>query len=187
MNEFTYAFRASAFSAERSYRLGPDALEWRDDRREGRIAYREIAKVNLSSVPMLGQTKAQGRCVLRSAGRKTLLVSASFRGLVTEDRSASYVPFVRELMLRIAAANPKASFIAGQGWGLWLFWIVILIGAVVILGGALILTILGQLPVAAGGSLFVLLLCLPIGWRVVRHGPPRPFDPRDPPADDLPG
>jgi hypothetical protein len=187
MSELAHAFRASAFSAERHYRLGPDALEWKDDRQAGQIAYRDVVKVSISNVPTLGQT--QYRCMLRSAaGQKAALTSASYKRFgVIEDRSASYVPLVRELLLRIAAANPKASFSAGQGFGLWLFWLIILVLAALILAGGLILTVMGQVPMAATGSFVVLAIMLPIGWRVVRHGPPRSVDPRTPPPEDLSG
>jgi hypothetical protein len=187
MSEPSYAFRANAFSVERHYELGPDAIAWKDARQEGRFAYREIVKVNISCVPSLGQTLY--RCLLRSGtGKKAVLTSATYKRLgVIEDRSASYVPFVRELLLRVAGANPKASFTAGQAFGLWLSWIVILVLTGLILAGALVLTVAGQLPVSGSASLLVLLIMLPIGWRVVRHGPQRPFDPHKPPADDLSG
>jgi hypothetical protein len=126
--------------------------------------------------------------VLRSpAGKRAVLTSASYKRFgVIEDRSATYVPLVRELLLRVAAANPKASFAAGQSFGLWFFWLIILVLAALILAGAVILALMGQVPMTAIGSFVVLAIMLPIGWRVVRHGPPRPFDPRTPPLDDLP-
>jgi hypothetical protein len=126
---------------------------------------------------------------LRSgSGEKTVLTSASYQRFgVIEDRSASYVPLVRELLLRVAAANPKASFIAGQGFGLWLFWLVILVLDVLILAGGLILTVIGQFPTSGAAVFLVLVLMLPTGLRVIRHGPPRTFDPHAPPPGDLSG
>jgi hypothetical protein len=67
MTDFAHAFRASALSAERQYRLRPDALAWKDDRQEGQIAYREVAKVSIAAVPSLGQTQYRACCDLPPA------------------------------------------------------------------------------------------------------------------------
>jgi hypothetical protein len=115
MTEFVHAFRPNVFSTERSYRIGPDALEWKDARQDSRIAYSEIAKVNISSMTSpFGQ--AQSRCVLHPrSGGKIVVSSTSYKRLgVLEDRSESYTPLVRELMVRIATVNPDTVFIAGN-------------------------------------------------------------------------
>jgi hypothetical protein len=188
VSELVHAFRPTIFSAERSFRLGPDALEWKDGRHDGRAVYADVSRVNLSVLPILGQ-EAQRRCALRSRPvGKIVLSSASYKALgVIEDRSASYIPFVRELTTRIAAANPQAIFIAGQPWGLWLFWLILLIASAVILLCGIILGVMGQFPPAATAVFGILALFLPLGWRIVRHDHPRPFDPKTLAAGDLPG
>jgi hypothetical protein len=188
MTELVHAFRPGIFSTERSFRIGPDALEWKDDRQSSRIAYSEVATVNISSMaPPFGQV--QSRCVLHPrSGGKIVVSSASYQRLgVLEDRSASYVPLVRELMTRIAIANPDAGFIAGQPRGLWLFWLILLIASALILLGGLVLAVMGEFPLPAAAAFMIVLLGIPVGWRVVRHGRPHPFDPRTLGQGNLPG
>lgn len=188
MTELVHAYRPSILSTERSYRIGPDALEWKDAREGSRIAYREVAKVNISSMtPPFGQP--QSRCVLHPrSGGKIVVSSTSYRRLgVIEDRSESYAPLVRELMTRIATVNPDAVFIAGQPWELWLLWLILLIASALILVGGLILAVMGEFPLPAAAALMFLLAGIPVGWRVVRHGRPHPFDPRSMPEGKLPG
>ena len=188
MTEFVHAFRPSVFSTERSYRIGPDALEWKDARQGSRIAYSEVARVNISSMtPPFGQ--AQSRCVLHPrSGGKIVVSSTSYKRLgVLEDRSENYARLVRELMVRIATVNPDTVFIAGQPWGLWLFWLILLIASTLILLGGLILAVMGQFPLPAAAVFMIVLLGIPVGWRIVRRGRPHPFDPRTLPEGRLPG
>jgi hypothetical protein len=188
MTELVHVFRPNILSTERSYRIGPDALEWKDAREDSLIAYREVSKVNISSMTLpFGQ--AQSRCVLHPrAGGKIVVSSASYKRLgVVEDRSESYVPLVRELMTRIATANPDATFTAGEPWGLWLFWLILLIASAFILLGGLILAVMGEFPFPAAAAFMIVLAGVPVGWRVVRHGAPHPFDPRTLPEGELPG
>ena len=131
----------------------------------------------------------QSRCVLHPrSGGKIVLSSTSFARLgVNEDRSESYAPLGRELMTRIATVNPDAIFIAGQPWGLWLLWLFLLIASALILLGGAILAVTGQFPLPAAAVFMIVALGIPVGWRVVRHGRPHPFDPRSIPKGKLPG
>jgi hypothetical protein len=91
MTELVQAFPPTIFTTPRSYRAGPDAPEWKDDQKAGRIPYGDVAQVNISSMGWpFGQT--QNRCVLRTrSGGKTVLSSVSYQRLgVIEDRSATY-------------------------------------------------------------------------------------------------
>ncbi|HEY6259148.1 MAG TPA: hypothetical protein VIY51_25505 [Xanthobacteraceae bacterium] len=188
MTEFVHAFRPSIMSGERSYRLGPNSLIWKDERQEDSIGYGEIAKVNINSMaPPFGQ--AQSRCVLHPrSGGKIVLSSGSYQRFgVIEDRAASYAPLVRELLTRIAVANPNAIFTAGQPRELWWLWLVLLIASVLILLGGLALALMGQFPLPAAAAFMIVLAGIPVGWRVVRHGRPQPLDPRAPPEDQLHG
>ncbi len=187
-SEIAHAFRPTIMSAERSYWLGPDSLIWQDARHEDRIAYGEIVKVHLSNMtPPFG--KPQSRCVLQPRwGGAIVLSSASYQRFGTvEDRFMTYTPLVCELMGRIAAANPRAAFIVGQPLGLWWLWLVLLIASVLILLGGAALVLTGEFPVPAAAAFLIVLAGIPVGWRVVRHGRPRPFDPRSLSLDELPG
>lgn len=186
--EIAHAFRPTIMSAERSYWLGPDSLIWRDESHEDRIAYGEVAKAHLTNMtPPFG--KSQSRCVLHPrSGGTIVLSSASYQRFGTvQDRFTTYTPLVCELMGRIAVANPQAEFIAGQPRGLWWLWLVLLIASVMILLGGAALVLTGQFPLPAAAAFVIVLAGIPVGWRVVRHGRPRPFDPRALSPDELPG
>jgi hypothetical protein len=187
MTELVHAFRPTIFATERSYRVESDALEWKDAQRAGRIPYGDVAKINISSMgSWFGQ--AQNRCVLHArSGGKTVLSSVSYQRFgVTEDRSGTYAPLVRELMTRVAGANPGAVFIAGQPWGLWLFWLILLIASVLILLAGAVLVAIGQFPLPAAAVFVIILIGIPTAWRVIRHGRPHRFDPRALPDGNLP-
>jgi hypothetical protein len=189
MIELVHAFRPAIFSSERSYWIGPDALEWKDAKNAGRLPYGEVAKINISSLASSYFGQTQKRCVLRPrSGGKIVLSSASYKRLgVIEDRSGTYAPLARELIKRVAGANPGAIFIAGQPWGLWLFWLVLLIASALVLLAGIIAAAMGQFPIQATAVFIIILLGIRVAWRVVRHGPPHRFDPHTLPDGNLPG
>jgi hypothetical protein len=189
MIELVHAFRPTIFGTERSYRIGPDALEWKDAQGASRIPYGEVAKVNISTMASSFYGQTQKRCVLHPrSGGKIVLSSASYKRLgVIEDRSGTYAPLVRELMTRVAGANPGAIFIAGQPWGLWLFWLFLLIASALIILAGIVLAATGQFPLPATAVFVIILLSFRVAWRVVRHGRPHRFDPRTLPDGNLPG
>src|SRR5262245_58961718 len=126
MADFVYSVRPNIFVPERTYQLDPDALVWKDSRGQGRLPYQDIFKVRTDSLlnpvgPIMRQ------CVLhRSYGTKVVLKSTHYIGLSNmEDRSASYRPFVDELLFRVAVANPHARFMVGLTWPMWMTWLLI--------------------------------------------------------------
>jgi hypothetical protein len=111
MNEPAHTF-CMPFGRERHYRLERDALYWTHGSTEGRVTYGNIGRVWLWRHQLAGH-----RCDLRHSGGKIFLQSYQFPRLIKrEDGSASYTPFVRELIARVASANPRAEFRAGQPW-----------------------------------------------------------------------
>jgi hypothetical protein len=129
----TYSFRRSIYVPERTYHLGLDSIDWQDEREKGSLAYADIRRVRVYDIP--SSMFRTLRCVLQSrAGQTTVLDATHYLGFnSTEDRSASYLPFARELLAGIAAANTQTDFIMGHHWALWLFWLVIFIGSLFVL------------------------------------------------------
>jgi KDO2-lipid IV(A) lauroyltransferase len=121
VSEPTYSFCPSAFVRERTYRLKLDGFEWHDGRRGGRNAYSDIVRVEVCKERFLGSSASYWRCVLYPAlGHKIHLGAASRCGLRRiEDRTASYIPFIKELEDRIAAANPRRVKVEGETWLSW--------------------------------------------------------------------
>ena len=177
----THSVRNSLADKERSFTLGPDALHWSDAESEGRMPYAEVRDMRLIAyISPIGETF---QCTIRArTGGNAKLRSAHYRSLNNfEDRGASYAPFVRALAPRIAAAAPKAKFIAG-GMALWIVWLIVgllCVGVFVLL----ILSMFEGLP-AAGPWVIAIAVCaiaVPWTWRRVREGATKTFDPAAPP------
>ncbi|HXN85380.1 MAG TPA: hypothetical protein VN867_04880, partial [Candidatus Binataceae bacterium] len=145
----TYSFRRSIYVPERTYRLGPGSLDWQDERDKGSLKFADVSRVRVYAIP--SSIFPTLRCVLRSRTGQTVVLDAThYRGFnSTEDRSASYLPFARELVARIAAANAKTDFIMGHHWALWLFWLVIFTASLIVLAAGLVVFFQGQLSYGA--------------------------------------
>ncbi|MCP5368456.1 MAG: hypothetical protein H6907_13250 [Hyphomicrobiales bacterium] len=189
MAETSHTVRAHLFTHTRTYVLGETALRWRRGESavgdpEGELAYADVRKLRLYSAPGLGVDV--GLCVLRprrGAGSKVVIKSAHYVSLGNfEDRRASYGPLVRELLVRIAAANPGARMVAGNS-ALWVTWLVLLALTGLIFLGLAVSLLSGDIMAAGGwGAVAALALMLPLMVRAVRGGRGRPLDPHDPPA-----
>jgi hypothetical protein len=108
--------RRSILDNEAAWRLAEDALERMvDDVVEHRIPYGDIAELRLSYDPTRFETNRY-RCDIRTAsGVRALIVSVSYVSLANfDDRSKTYLPFVRALTERVARANPGCRFRAGR-------------------------------------------------------------------------
>jgi hypothetical protein len=122
MSEVAYSFRRSGLSRERTYRLGPDALEWSGAGQDGRIAYAEIEALRFQKYRVRGTLAATVKrlwsCVVscRTGPRVILLPTHYVRSGVLEDRSAAFYPFVGQLMARVRSANPDVRFGNQDDW-----------------------------------------------------------------------
>jgi Kdo2-lipid IVA lauroyltransferase/acyltransferase len=111
-HEFVHSFRRSPLSPERTYRLLPDGLEWRDGRSTRLIPYRDIVEIHEYKSKVFGALAAQlprrFDYVLRCRDGEKLTVNSIHhpRFRVVENRLSSCVEFVAELRRRVAAANP---------------------------------------------------------------------------------
>ena len=116
MSALSYSFRSSTLVAERHYDLGEDRLSWTGDK-PGSLDFRSIAKVKVYQKRFWGSSRSYWTCILYSPAGGSIHLSAAHRVSmrITEDRTASYIPFIKELEARIAAANPSARFVRGRG------------------------------------------------------------------------
>lgn len=92
-----------------------------------------------------------------------------------EDRSASFTPFVRAALARIAASSPKARALIGETPRRYHFLLLAsLLGLAALAVGLIVVrTPIDALPYAAAVKLAVTLLMLPIFWRWVLGAMPR--------------
>ena len=118
MTNADYACRPGRFSPCVTYWLEPDGLRWRAGSREGRLAYAAVGRARIYKIRFLGSSASYWRCVLSYGPVRRLRVQAAHHRQLgrIEDRTASYIPFVKELEARIAAANPEARFVGGRSW-----------------------------------------------------------------------
>jgi hypothetical protein len=153
MSDPTYEFRSSLRRGNAGYRLTDDAIVGRD----GSLPLSELASLRLYTVPGM-QSLANGtvarpsrRCTIRARdGRKIALSSLHFLGLGRfEDRTATFVPFVRALVARLAARYPDVELLAGMPPALWWLWFACF-GSI---AAACALALLGTLAVIASGQM----------------------------------
>lgn len=165
--QLSYSFRSLLFRSERDFLLTPDGFV-----ADGRtIAYDDVDRA------LLYQVRAQDgemfdRCKLRVGSRTVLLQSMHVAGLgKVEDRKAQYRPFVRELLLRIAHANPAVLVSAGMPLQSRAGWLLVLV-LVVMLG-------LGGLAMAVTGAweglwlIAVALTTAPLALSMMKTKPSR--------------
>lgn len=109
---------------EKHFALDPDVLAITTGKTVERIPYSSFTRVRVLSI--LSQSDGViGQCKLHSARGTVLLRSANAKGIlnVMEDRTAAYKPFVRELVLRIAQANPNAAIFVGASGATRVGWL----------------------------------------------------------------
>ena len=120
--EFAHSFRPNFLSAERTFRLLPDGLEWREDKATNFISYRDVVEVREYKSKVRGALAAhlsrrydyELHC--RDGARIILKSKHTVGFLVAEDRSASCSVFAGELNRRVAAANPEVKFSSAPHW-----------------------------------------------------------------------
>ena len=134
------------WNTRRSGASRPDALELQGGPTAGpdvvlRFPYRDIVGVRLSYAPSRFDS-ARYRCDLRMrSGQRLAILSTHYAGIADfEDRAATYGPFVRALIARVAAANPSASYRSGKSpvtyWAEHLFLLAMVVLLVLVLSMA---------------------------------------------------
>jgi len=106
------------FAGEKVYRLEAEHLEWSDNRRKGLIAYHDIAKMVVFKERFLGSSASYWCNVLhlRSGKRIKLGAAHHVRFRKIEDRTATYISFIKELEDRVQRRNPDAPVVPGGYW-----------------------------------------------------------------------
>lgn len=180
----THSYRPNIFVPERTFRLEDGALAWSDGRVAGRLKLAEIARLRVYAMPA-SLVPGLRRCIVRrKGGGKVVIGSTHYLHLgVTEDRAATWAPFVRALIERTAAANPAVILVSGQAWAMWAMWVLLTVGSLLVLAGMLAVLVEGEFPLGALVSVAVVAAFLPLCWRMVARGRPRTVDPR---TADLP-
>ena len=120
--EYVHSFRRNFLCRERTYRLRPDGLEWRDDKAVHLVRYGDIVEIHEYKGKVRGVLSAQlprsFDYVLRCRdGEKLVLNSIHHpRFGVAESRASSCTVLVDELRRRVAAANPGVQSFNDLRW-----------------------------------------------------------------------
>jgi hypothetical protein len=181
MPEFVHVVRPNTFTTDRTYRLSDGAVAWENASGRDSLAFAAVERIRIHDAPMaFGPTLR--RCVLRAGGKKLIVPSLHYRGVgSTEDRSASYAPFVRELVARIARANPNVRIIAGRTRAAQAVWIGLLIAILAAFALAIVLLVRGEAPWQGVFFVGIAIGFLPMTWRAARQPGARKVD-----ADAIP-
>jgi KDO2-lipid IV(A) lauroyltransferase len=116
--EPSYAVRVGLWAGETAYRQTDHELVWQNARGRGCISYRQISDIQVYKIRYFGSRRSYWRCVLSDQAKNTVVLQAAHRlGLRRiEDRTPTYIPFIKQLESRIRAANPDVTFRSGQNW-----------------------------------------------------------------------
>jgi hypothetical protein len=188
----SYVARANALEYEGTWRLMPDVLELQSGPTAGsdvvrRYPYRDIVGVRLSYAPSRVDS-ARYRCDLQMrSGQRLAVLSTHYAGIADfEDRAATYSPFVRALIARIAAANPSASFRSGKNPLVYLAEHVFLFAMFALLIFVLSAVGFGPLSESSWLKLVIIIGFIPLLIAYMRKNWPRRFAPEAIPNDALP-
>ena len=179
-----YRYRPRLMGGDFALALAPDALEWSNGRRSGRLAYGDIKRLRVSFQPSNLMTK---RCVCeiwpRSGGRLTV-PSSSPRSLFDfTDHGPQFRAFVTALVRKVGGiARLEAGMAAWRWWPMMIVTFAVL-GVAFVLGLRALLTGETMLGLAALG--FGGLLAWQMGNLIVRNRP-RVFSPNAIPPGVLP-
>lgn len=182
-----YSVRRHAFEPERRWALDDNGLSWQAEDRNGHLDFAAIAAVRLG----YGATRfdfARYRCrVTGRDGASESIVSTHFDSLGNfSDRRDGYLPFVRALVTRTAAANPQCRFHAGVGPAQFWLTVFFLFAALAIVAVAALSLGIPPLWYLYLKIAFIIAL-LPVALVWIKRNRPRRFDPSAIPADVLPG
>jgi hypothetical protein len=181
-----YSVRRHAFEKERRWTVDGTGLAWQAEDSSGRLAYSDIASIRLD----YGATRAdfaRFRCHVTGRTGTYTVVSSHFDGPGSfSDRRDTYAPFVRTLIVRTAAANPRCRFHAGVSPARFWATALLLFVSLIVLATAVL-----SLGVPALWYLYlkiaVLIVLLPVAFIWIKRNRPRRFQPSAIPADVLPG
>lgn len=162
---------------EREWRVEEDALVGVGaDGRERAVAWRDIIGVRLCHEPARQRPWRYAIEIQPRNGRAIEIDNAHrVTRNVFEDRSASYTPFVREALARIAACSPGARALIGETPRR--YFVLLLASLLGLCAAAVAMTVfatpLDNLPFATPAKLAIILLMAGVFWRWVIGAMPR--------------
>lgn len=110
-----YSCRARLFQRVYDYDLQVNRLVRRGSAEAVDIPFAQIGEIAVFKERRLGSSRSYWACTIKGNGRSFRLTSAHRVGLLeTEDRTASYIPFIKEFERRALQANPAIRFVEDE-------------------------------------------------------------------------
>ncbi|MBX3428219.1 MAG: hypothetical protein KF779_01410 [Hyphomonadaceae bacterium] len=185
-----YRRRGSAISrSEREWRVEDDALVTRGSGREKRYRWSDIVSVRLIHDPARSRPWRYVFELQPKHARKIVIDNAHYLGeRCFEERSDSYTPFVRAAVARWAITHPKGRALIGETPKRYFFLMIASLLGLGLLAYVLVAvpTPLDAWPFAVAVKLGIILLMLPIFWRLVLKAIPRGVAPDEIPDRAFP-
>ncbi|MEQ1818521.1 MAG: hypothetical protein ABL871_07910 [Terricaulis sp.] len=187
----TYRRRRNAISrTEREWRVEDDALVSRGSAgRDRRYRWSDIVSVRLLHDPAPARPWRYVFELQPKHARKIVIDNAHYLGERTfEERSESYTPFVRAAVARWAVTHPKGRALIGETPKRYFFLMIASLLGLGVLAYLLVAvpTPFDSSPYAVAVKLGIILLMLPIFWRLVLKAIPRGVPPDKIPERALP-
>lgn len=182
-----HTVRVSALEPEKTWRLDGDTL-WMcvEGQQDIPFPLAAIRRLRLSFDPSRFQ-RGLFRCHLYNTGGKCAAIqNGHFKGFASfEERTETYLPFVRALISRLVSVNPRCEFIGGTShlswWAHFLFLAVVF--AFLILALILLYSAIGPLAIV---KLVVIAFFIPTTVRWFTKNWPRKFSAYSVPEKLLP-
>lgn len=180
--------RPKPIGFEIAYRLDGDVLEIDSTRKVDRVRLAAIEQVRFLYAPSNVTAKSYRTQLRLSDGKSITFGNLSWRSLTDIDRDdARYHAFVTALSAAIARANPRARFVGGKPFPLWL--------ALTVVGGlSLIMLAFFSLSAFRQGASTAGWLGIALGavsfwqvWPMVRLNRPRELSTGEVPQELVPG
>ena len=100
------------FQRARHFELKADRLVQQGSPGAKEVPFSGITEIIVFKERRFGSSRSYWACTIKSAGPRLSLTSAHRAGLLkTEDRTASYIPFIKEFERRALSTNPSIRFV----------------------------------------------------------------------------
>lgn len=187
MNHLAYKQRPRPFSGEVVFALTDDGLFVDNGRKQETIAFKDVVALRLTFGYRNLGTEVYMAKIRRSNGRTVTLTNLNWKGYVDYDsQNKAYSIFVRELINKIARANPHALFEGGRPALSYLATAIVGIAALVSFVAATIWGLMrGNWLLATLGVIFLFPFSKQVHGMITRNKPLL-FEAKHPPQNLLP-
>ncbi|SFD15768.1 hypothetical protein SAMN05428997_11967 [Bosea sp. CRIB-10] len=173
---------------EIAYRLKGDVLEIDSTRKVDQVRLSAVEQVRFIYAPSNVSAKGFRTQLRLSDGKSITFGNLSWRSLTDMERDdARYHAFVAALSAAITRANPRARFLAGKPYLLWLALTLAGGGAMVMLTFFSLRALQQGAPTAAGLGLVLAAASFWQVWPMIRLNRPRDLAAGEVPDDLVPG